>query len=58
MYFDGTLNLEGARAGILFIFPQGDQLKYILQVHYKVSNNSTEYEALIHRLAHHRLRGD
>jgi ribonuclease HI len=50
MHFDGSLNLEGAGVGILFISPQGDHLKYILQIHYKVSNNSAEYEALIHGL--------
>jgi ribonuclease HI len=50
MYFDGSLNLEGAGAGILFISPQGDHLKYVLQIHYKVSNNDAEYEALIHGL--------
>jgi ribonuclease HI len=48
MYFDGSLNLEGAGAGVLFISPQGDHLKYVLQIHYKASNNGTEYEALIH----------
>jgi ribonuclease HI len=50
MYFDGSLNLEGAGASVLFISPQGDHLKYILQIHYKASNNGTEYEALIHGL--------
>jgi ribonuclease HI len=50
MYFDGSLNLEGEGTGVLFISPQGDHLKYILQNHYKVSNNSVEYEALIHGL--------
>jgi hypothetical protein len=50
MYFDGSLNLEGAGAGVLFISPQGDHLKYVLQIHYKASNNSAEYEALIHGL--------
>jgi ribonuclease HI len=50
MYFDGSLNLEGAGVGVLFISPQGDHLKYVLQIHYKASNNSTEYEALIHGL--------
>jgi ribonuclease HI len=38
------------RACVLFISPQGDRLKYILQIHYKASNNDAEYEALIHRL--------
>jgi ribonuclease HI len=50
MYFDGALNLEGAGAGVLFISPQGEQLKYVLQIHYKASNNDAEYETLIHGL--------
>jgi ribonuclease HI len=35
---------------VLFISPQGEQLKYILQQHYKASNNRAKYEALIHGL--------
>jgi len=35
---------------VLFISPQGDQLKYVLQIHYKASNNGAKYEALIHEL--------
>jgi ribonuclease HI len=50
MYFDGALNLEGAGAGVLLISPQGKQLKYVLQIQYKGSNNRAEYEALIHGL--------
>jgi ribonuclease HI len=50
MYFDVSLNLEGAGAGVLLISPQGEQLKYILKIHYKTSNNGAEYEALIHEL--------
>jgi ribonuclease HI len=50
MYFGGSLNLEGAGAGILFISPQSSHLKYVLQIHDKASNNGTEYEALIHGL--------
>jgi ribonuclease HI len=50
MYFDSTLNLEGAGADVLLISPHGEQLKYVLQIHYKASNNGAEYEALIHRL--------
>ncbi|XP_072146368.1 uncharacterized protein [Setaria viridis] len=50
MYFDGALNLEGAGAGVLFISPKSEQLKYVLQIHYKATNNDTEYEALIHGL--------
>jgi ribonuclease HI len=50
MYFDGSLKLEGAGAGVLLIFPKGEQLKYIMQIFWKVSNNEAEYEALLHRL--------
>jgi ribonuclease HI len=50
MYFDGALNLEGAGTCVLLISPQEEQLKYVLQIHYKASNNRVEYEALIHGL--------
>jgi ribonuclease HI len=50
MYFDSALNLEGVGAGLLLLSPQGEQLKYVIQIHYKASNNSAEYEALINRL--------
>jgi hypothetical protein len=32
MYFDGSLKLEGAGAGVLLIFPKGKQLKYVLHI--------------------------
>jgi ribonuclease HI len=50
MYLDGSLKLEGAGAGVLLISPTGKQLKYILQIFWKVSNNEAEYEALLHGL--------
>jgi hypothetical protein len=50
MYFDGSLNLEGAGAGVLLISPTSKQLKYVLQIFWKVSNNEAEYEALLHGL--------
>jgi ribonuclease HI len=50
MYFDGSLNLEGAGAGVLMISPTGEQLKYVLQIFWKVSNNEAKYEALLHGL--------
>jgi ribonuclease HI len=50
MYFDGSLKLEGAGAGVLLISPKGEQLKYVLQIFWKVSNNNAEYEALLHEL--------
>jgi ribonuclease HI len=50
MYFDGSLKLEGAGAGVLLISPTSEQLKYVLQIFWKVSNNEAEYEALLHGL--------
>jgi ribonuclease HI len=50
MYFDGSLKLQGAGVGILFIAPGGEQLKYALQLLFPASNNAAEYEALIHGL--------
>jgi ribonuclease HI len=50
MYFDGSLKLQGAGTGILFIAPGGEQLKYALQLLFSASNNVVEYEALIHGL--------
>jgi ribonuclease HI len=51
MYFDGSLRLQGAGAGILFIAPRGEQLKYALQLLFPASNNVAEYEALVHGLS-------
>jgi ribonuclease HI len=31
-------------------FSKGEQLKYVLQIFWKVSNNEAEYEALLHGL--------
>jgi ribonuclease HI len=46
MYFDRSLNLEGAGVGVLLISTTGEQLKYVLQIFWMVSNNEAEYEAL------------
>ena len=32
MYFDGSLKLGGVGAGVLFISPNGKQLKYVLHI--------------------------
>jgi hypothetical protein len=42
MYFDGSLKLKGSGAGVILISPTGEQLKYILQIFWKVSNNEAE----------------
>jgi ribonuclease HI len=50
MYFDGFLKLDGGGTGVLLISPRGEQLKYVLQILWEVSNNEAEYEALLHEL--------
>jgi ribonuclease HI len=50
MYLDGSLKIEGAGVGVLLISPTGEQLKYVLQIFWKVSNNEAEYEPLLHGL--------
>jgi len=48
MFFDWLLNIDGARAGIFFISPNKDILRYILRIHFPVSNNVDKYEASLH----------
>ena len=48
--FDGSLQLQGAGAGILVTSSKGESFKYILQMHFSASNNAVEYEALLHGL--------
>jgi ribonuclease HI len=50
MYSDDSLKLGGSGARILFISPIGEQLKYVFQILFEVSNNEAEYEALLHGL--------
>jgi hypothetical protein len=50
MYFDDSLNIDGVEAGVYFISPSGDRLSYVLRIHFKASNNTTEYEAALHGL--------
>jgi ribonuclease HI len=50
MYFDGSLKLDGGSTGVLLISARGEQLKYVLQILWVVSNNEAEYEALLHGL--------
>ena len=50
MYFDESLKLGGAGAGVLLISPDEKQLKYVLQILWQATNNEAKYEALIHGL--------
>jgi ribonuclease HI len=48
MFFDGSLNIDGAGAGVFFISPNKDKLHYVLRIHFPASNNVAEYEACLH----------
>jgi hypothetical protein len=48
--FDGSIQLQGAGAGILVTSPKGETFKYVLQMHFPASNNAAEYETLLHGL--------
>jgi ribonuclease HI len=48
--FDGSLQLQGAGAGILVTSPKGENFKYVMQMYFPASNNAAEYEALLHGL--------
>ena len=50
MHFDGSKNKNGLSAGVVLTSPKGDQLKYVLQIHFAASNNMAKYEALVHGL--------
>ena len=50
MHFDGSKLLNGSGTGVLLQSPTGDNLHYVLQIHFEAMNNMAEYEALIHGL--------
>jgi ribonuclease HI len=50
MYFDDSFTLNGVRGGVVLISPKGDQFLYIILLHFHVTNNVVEYEALINSL--------
>jgi hypothetical protein len=47
LYFDGSVMKTGAGAGLLFISPLGEQIRYGIRLHFPTSNNMAEYEALL-----------
>jgi hypothetical protein len=46
MYFDGSLKLGGASTSVLFISPDGKQLKYVLQILWQATNNEASKKPL------------
>jgi ribonuclease HI len=47
LYFDGSVMKTGAGAGLLFISPLGEHMRYVVRLHFPASNNMAEYEALL-----------
>ena len=50
MYFDGSLMKKGDDVGLVFISPLRVRMKYMVPIHFPVSNNVAKYEALINGL--------
>jgi hypothetical protein len=50
MYSDGSFTLNGVEGGIVLIYPKGDNLLYIIRLHFHATNNVAEYEALVNGL--------
>jgi ribonuclease HI len=46
-YFDGSVMKTGAGAGLLFMSPLGEHMRYAVRLHFPASNNMAEYEALL-----------
>jgi hypothetical protein len=47
LYFDGSVMKTGTSAGLLFVSPLGEHLRYAVRLHFPASNNMAEYEALL-----------
>src|SRR6185437_11780952 len=45
--FDGSVMKTGAGAGLLFISPLREHMRYVIHLHFPESNNMAEYEALL-----------
>jgi ribonuclease HI len=50
MHFDGSKLLHGSGAGVTLKSSKGEELSYVLQIHFPTTNNIVEYEALLHGL--------
>jgi ribonuclease HI len=51
LFFDGSARQQVGRAGVVLIDPNGDQVKYMVHLEFKATNNMAEYKALIFGLS-------
>jgi ribonuclease HI len=47
LYFDGSVMKTGAGAGLLFVSPLGEHMRYAMHLHFPASNNMAQYEAVL-----------
>jgi hypothetical protein len=47
LFFDESAHQQVGGAGVVLIDPNGDQVKYMVHLEFKATNNMAEYEALI-----------
>jgi hypothetical protein len=47
MYFDRSYTLKGAGTGVVLIPPEGEILKYVIQIEFLATNNIAQYEGLV-----------
>jgi ribonuclease HI len=50
MYFNGSFTPNGAGRGVVMISPKGHRLLYVIRLHFRVTNNVVEYEAVVNGL--------
>jgi ribonuclease HI len=51
MYFDGSLMLQGAGAGVVLVSPSGNRMRYVLRLNFEgATNNIAEYDTLLYGL--------
>jgi ribonuclease HI len=51
LFFDGSAHQQGGGVGVVLVDPSGDQVKYMVHLEFKATNNMVEYEALIFGLS-------
>ena len=50
MYFNRSLMKKGAGVGLVFVSPHEVCMRHVIRIHFPVSNNVVEYEALVNGL--------
>jgi hypothetical protein len=47
IYFDESYSLKGVGAGVMLIPPEGNVIKYAIQLEFLATNNNANYEGLV-----------